>query len=96
MCPVFLLSFREAPARLRALEQLSAMPDLIPCDLRVVLDLRWLGWLPLGGLARLARCAGVAKSLLDGSREPGPTSGKQALLRSVQETIAPLYVVAMG
>lgn len=98
-----LLSFREAPAVLRALEQLSAMPDLILCDAQGRAHPRRLGLASHLGVLLDWPTVGVAKSLLTGSHgELGSTKGEQALLRSVQETIGavirsrdgvkPLYV----
>lgn len=98
-----LLSFREVPAVLRALEQLSVMPDLIMCDAQGRAHPRRLGLASHLGVLLDWPTVGVAKSLLTGSHgELGSTKGEQAPLRSGQETIGavirsrdgvkPLYV----
>jgi len=98
-----LLSFREVPAVLRSLEQLSIMPDLIMCDAQGRAHPRRLGLASHLGVLLDWPTVGVAKSLLTGShRTLGPTKGEQAPLHAGQETIGavvrsrdgvkPLYV----
>lgn len=83
-----LLSFREVPAVLRALEQLSMMPDLIMCDAQGRAHPRRFGLASHLGVLLDWPTVGVAKSLLTGSyRELGPTKGEHVPLRAGKETI---------
>jgi deoxyribonuclease V len=98
-----LLSFREIPAVLGALEQLDSMPDLILCDGQGIAHPRRF-WLACHlGLLMDIPCIGVAKSRLTGShgevaREKGswvPLMDEEerigAVLRS-RSGVKPLYV----
>lgn len=98
-----LLSFREVPAVLRALEQLSTLPDLIMCDAQGRAHPRRLGLACHLGVLLDLPTVGVAKSLLTGKHDPlGPNKGDQVPLYSGRETIGavvrsrtqikPLYV----
>lgn len=98
-----LLSFREVPAVLRALEQLTAMPDLIMCDAQGRAHPRRFGLASHLGVVLDWPTLGVAKSLLTGRHdEVGVTKGSHTPLRAGQEIIGavvrsrdgvnPLYV----
>ncbi len=67
-----LLSFREAPPVLRALERLSAMPDLLMTDSQGRAHPRRLGLASHLGVLLDAPTIGVAKSRLVGSHPPLP------------------------
>lgn len=69
-----LLSFREAPAVLRALQQLSTMPDLIMCDAQGRAHPRRLGLASHLGVLLEWPTIGVAKSLLIGHHDALPTA----------------------
>lgn len=98
-----LLSFREVPAILEALAQLSAPPDLLMVDGHGVAHPRRLGIAAHLGLVTGLPSIGVAKSRLVGSHdEPGPKRGDTAplfhrdeligvVLRS-RDNVKPLYV----
>lgn len=98
-----LLSFREIPAILEALAQLSAPPDLLMVDGQGVAHPRRLGIAAHLGLVTDLPSIGVAKSRLVGTHdEPGPNRGDTAplfhhadligvVLRS-RERVKPLYV----
>ncbi|MBS1793436.1 MAG: deoxyribonuclease V [Acidobacteria bacterium] len=76
-----LLSFREAPAALRALEKLAAAPDLILCDGQGIAHPRRFGVACHIGLLAGVPAVGVAKSLLVGKFEDlGETRGSFAPL----------------
>lgn len=77
-----LLSFREAPAVLRALQQLAAMPDLIMCDAQGIAHPRRLGLASHLGVLLDWPTVGVAKSLL---------TGRHAELPSTKGAYVPLY-----
>ncbi len=98
-----LLSFREVPAVLRALEQLATMPDLIMCDAQGRAHPRRLGLACHLGVLLDWPTIGVAKSLLTGSHdELGVNKGDHVPLRARSEIIGavvrsrsnvnPLYV----
>lgn len=98
-----LLSFREVPAVLRALEQLATMPDLIMCDAQGRAHPRRFGLASHLGVLLEWPTVGVAKSLLTGLHgEVGATKGSHVPLRANNETIGavvrsregvhPLYV----
>lgn len=98
-----LLSFREVPAVLRALQQLATMPDLIMCDAQGRAHPRRLGLAAHLGLLLEWPTIGVAKSLLTGHHAELPaTKGAHVPLRAGAELIGavvrsradvkPLYV----
>ncbi len=74
-----LLSFREAPAVIAALERLRRQPDLILCDGHGIAHPRRLGLASHLGLLLDRPTIGVAKTLLVGVHdEPGPVPGDWA------------------
>ena len=68
-----LLSFRESPAVLKALEQLQALPDLLLCDGQGLAHPRRFGIACHLGLLTGLPSIGVAKSLLVGRHAPVET-----------------------
>jgi deoxyribonuclease V len=98
-----LLSFREIPAVLAALQQLDSPPDLILCDGQGLAHPRRFGIACHLGVITDIPCIGVAKSRLMGRhREPGPEKGCQeplldgdeqigAVLRT-RNNVRPLYI----
>lgn len=71
-----LLTFREAPAALAALERLSVRPDVLLCDGQGLAHPRRLGFASHLGLYLDTPSVGVAKSVLVGTYdEPGPDKG---------------------
>ena len=105
-----LLSFREVPALLEALGQLSAAPDVILCDGHGYAHPRRFGLACHLGLWLDTPAIGVAKSRLTGSHdEPGPAKGDVAWLLAgkgerpserlgavlrTRERVKPVYVSA--
>ena len=105
-----LLSFREVPALLEALKQLSSAPDLILCDGHGYAHPRRFGLACHLGLWLDIPAIGVAKSRLTGSHdEPGPAKGDVAWLLAdkgarpgerigavlrTRERVKPVYVSA--
>ena len=105
-----LLSFREVPALLEALKQLSSAPDLILCDGHGYAHPRRFGLACHLGLWLDIPAIGVAKSRLTGSHdEPGPAKGDVAWLLAAKgarpgerigavlrtrERVKPVYVSA--
>ena len=105
-----LLSFREVPALLEALGQLSSAPDLILCDGHGYAHPRRFGLACHLGLWLDVPAIGVAKSRLTGSHdEPGPAKGDVAWLLAdkgarpgerigavlrTRERVKPVYVSA--
>ena len=105
-----LLSFREVPALLEALQQLPALPDLILCDGHGYAHPRRFGLACHLGLWLDVPTIGVAKSRLTGSHdEPGPAKGDAAWLLAgrgarpgerigavlrTRERVKPVYVSA--
>jgi len=98
-----LLSFREVPAVLAALEQLSALPDMLLCDGQGIAHPRRLGIASHLGVLLDLPTVGVAKSRLIGSHtEPGEEKGAwQPLLDKGEEIgcvlrtrsrVKPLYI----
>ena len=98
-----LLSFREVPTVLDALEQLSVMPELLLCDGQGVAHPRRLGVASHLGVLLDIPAIGVAKSRLIGSHdEPGEEKGcwtplyeGEELLGCVLRTrtrVKPLYI----
>jgi deoxyribonuclease V len=101
-----LLSFREAPAVLRALEQLQTLPDLIMADAQGIAHPRRLGLAAHLGVLLDWPVIGVAKTRLLGRfDEPAPERGSTRWLYDRQTVIGavvrtrtatqPLYV-SMG
>ncbi|MDN5849340.1 MAG: deoxyribonuclease V [Nitrococcus sp.] len=83
-----LLSFRELPAVLRALEKLSALPDLVLCDGQGIAHPRRLGIAAHLGVVTGLRTIGVGKSRLIGEyREPGQEKGCVVPLMDAQQRI---------
>lgn len=98
-----LLSFREIPAVLGAMEQLSELPDLLLCDGQGLAHPRRFGIACHLGVLTDLPSIGVAKSRLLGEHaEPGPEKGSWEPLLDRGETIGavvrtrsqvkPLYV----
>ena len=76
-----LLSFREAPAVLDAIEKLSVRPDLIMCDGQGIAHPRRLGIASHLGVYLDLPSIGCAKSRLTGTfKEPGPEEGAHSPL----------------
>jgi deoxyribonuclease V len=83
-----LLSFREAPAVLDALEKLSTRPDLLIFDGQGVAHPRRLGIAAHMGVYLGMPSIGCAKSRLTGSyQEPGPAAGDMTPLMAGREQI---------
>jgi deoxyribonuclease V len=76
-----LLSFREAPVLLRALELVESEPDAVLCDGQGIAHPRRLGLASHVGLWLDRPCLGCAKSKLTGRyTEPGPHAGDRSPL----------------
>lgn len=83
-----LLSFRELPALLQALAQLSRRPDLAFVDGHGIAHPRRLGIAAHFGVATGLPCIGVAKKVLVGHHsDPGPQRGDHVPLRHGDEQI---------
>lgn len=83
-----LLSFRECPAVLEALDKLQALPDMLLCDGQGIAHPRRLGIASHLGVLTGIPSIGVAKSRLTGTyREPGPNKGDRTPLMDGQEQI---------
>ena len=83
-----LLSLRELPALLAALEQLSDPPDLVLCDGQGLAHPRRFGVACHLGVATGLSTIGVGKSRLCGDyRLPGPARGECSVLEEAGETI---------
>jgi len=83
-----LLSFREIPALLAAMEQLSEMPDLLLCDGQGIAHPRRLGIAAHLGVVTGLPAIGVGKSRLTGTfEEPGNERGDWSPLCDGSETI---------
>lgn len=83
-----LLSFREAPAVLDALDRLSALPDLIICDGQGIAHPRRFGLASHLGLCTDLPSIGAAKSRLIGHHEPvGEERGQWQTLGDGDEVI---------
>ncbi|MBA2494648.1 MAG: deoxyribonuclease V [Acidobacteria bacterium] len=98
-----LLSFREAPAAIKALEKLEIAPDLILCDGQGLAHPRRFGIACHIGLIADVPTIGVAKSLLVGkyenlSEERGSTADlihrkeKVGVALRTREKVQPIYV----
>ncbi|MCI0577396.1 MAG: deoxyribonuclease V, partial [Chloroflexi bacterium] len=98
-----LLSFRETPAVLEALAQLTIRPDLLLCDGQGLAHPRRLGIACHLGLLSDIPSIGVAKSLLVGRHEPladergrwQPLRDRGEVVGAVLRTragVAPIYV----
>jgi deoxyribonuclease V len=83
-----LLSFREAPAVLDAMEKLSTRPDLLMFDGQGIAHPRRLGIAAHMGVYLGMPSIGCAKSRLTGSyQEPGPAAGDMSPLMAGHEQI---------
>jgi deoxyribonuclease V len=83
-----LLSFREAPAIIAAVERLPVRPDLLMCDGQGLAHPRGLGLACHVGLWLDLPTIGVAKSRLCGQhRDPGAARGRRTQLRSGKQVI---------
>jgi deoxyribonuclease V len=83
-----LLTFREAPAAIAALDRLSQRPDVLLCDGQGVAHPRRLGFAAHLGLFLDTPSVGVAKSVLVGTyAEPGPEKGDWSPLVDKDEVI---------
>ncbi len=83
-----LLSFRELPAMLAALDQLSSTPDLVLCDGQGIAHPRRFGVACHLGVETGLCTIGVGKSRLCGrAREPGQRRGASSALLDRGETI---------
>lgn len=86
-----LLSFRELPALLAALSQLSAMPDLAFVDGQGIAHPRRLGIAAHFGVATGLPAVGVAKKILAGDAvAPGPLPGDRSPLVHRGEVVGTL------
>lgn len=92
-----LLSFREIPAVLRALAQLSALPDLIMADAQGRAHPRRIGLASHLGVLLDHPVIGVAKSRLTGTyAEPGPGRGATSPLLDGEEQIGAVLRTRAG
>ncbi len=92
-----LLSFREIPAVLAALEQLERPPDLILCDGQGLAHPRRLGIASHLGIITDIPSIGVAKSRLVGTHvEPGPEKGDWVPLMDGSERIGAVLRTRKG
>ncbi len=83
-----LLSFREIPAVLEAMDRLRALPDLVLCDGQGIAHPRRFGIACHLGVITGLPTIGVAKSRLVGRhREPGPEKGDWTPLTDGEEVI---------
>jgi deoxyribonuclease V len=83
-----LLSFREAPAVLDAMEKLTARPDLLMFDGQGIAHPRRLGIAAHMGVYLGLPSIGCAKSRLTGNyTEPGPNSGDMSPLMAGREQV---------
>lgn len=98
-----LLSFREAPAALEALAQLTIRPDLLLCDGHGLAHPRRLGLACHIGLLSDIPSVGVAKTRLVGEHDPVPESRgsrqplwhqgeKVGVVLRTRDRVRPLYV----
>lgn len=83
-----LLTFREAPAAIAALDRLAHRPDVLLCDGQGLAHPRRLGFAAHLGLFLDEPSVGVAKSVLVGTYdEPGPAKGDWSPLMDKGEVI---------
>ncbi|MGZ9050503.1 MAG: deoxyribonuclease V, partial [Allosphingosinicella sp.] len=83
-----LLTFREAPAAIAALDRLTHRPDVLLCDGQGLAHPRRLGFAAHLGLFLDTPSVGVAKSVLVGTYgEPGPAKGDWSPLMDKDEVI---------
>lgn len=92
-----LLSFREVPAVLAAMEQLDVLPDLLLCDGQGIAHPRRLGIASHLGLLLDIPSIGVAKTRLVGKHDEVPDKrGAWVPLRDVNETIGAVLRTRQG
>jgi len=92
-----LLSFRELPAVLEALEHLRELPDLLLCDGQGIAHPRRLGIASHLGLLTDIPSIGVAKTRLCGTHEEPPNQrGAWAPLRAKDEIIGAVLRTRLG
>lgn len=92
-----LLSFREVPAVLAAMEQLDVLPDLLLCDGQGIAHPRRLGIASHLGLLLDVPSIGVAKTRLVGKHDEVPDKrGTWVPLRDVNETIGAVLRTRQG
>lgn len=92
-----LLSFREVPAVLDALERLAQWPDVLLCDGQGIAHPRRLGIASHLGLITGLPSIGVGKSRLTGHHlEPGPHKGDWSPLVDGEETIGAVLRTRIG
>ncbi|MDT3735493.1 MAG: deoxyribonuclease V [Denitratisoma sp.] len=92
-----LLSFREVPAVLAAMEQLDALPDLLLCDGQGIAHPRRLGIASHLGLLLDVPSIGVAKTRLVGKHDEVPDiRGAWVPLRDGNETIGAVLRTRQG
>lgn len=92
-----LLSFREVPAVLAAMEQLDVLPDLLLCDGQGSAHPRRLGIASHLGLLLDVPSIGVAKTRLVGKHDEVPDKrGAWVPLRDVNETIGAVLRTRQG
>lgn len=92
-----LLSFREVPSVLQALERLSAPPDLLLCDGQGIAHPRRFGIASHLGVLTGIPSIGVAKTLLTGAHAPVPDArGAWVPLRDQGEVIGAVLRTRLG
>ena len=92
-----LLSFREVPAVLAAMEQLDVLPDLLLCDGQGIAHPRRLGIASHLGLLLDVPAIGVAKTRLIGNHDEVPDKrGAWVPLRDGNETIGAVLRTRQG
>ncbi len=92
-----LLSFRELPAVLDALDQLKVLPDLLLCDGQGTAHPRRFGLACHLGVLTDLPSIGVAKSRLIGTFEPvGPEKGDYSWLRAGEEILGAVLRTRKG
>ena len=82
-----LLSFREIPAILAALEKLTQLPDLLLCDGQGIAHPRRLGLASHLGVLTDLPAIGVAKKRLVGTHEPVPTDRGAWVTLEYEDTV---------